>query len=278
MHRPGRFCRKHWVRWELLPLLEEYNPKITETLNRTARLLKDEDHLLSDLAEEAITAVVCESYNDKITLDSSVLEDYHIAVQRRVVRTVLQGLSAAESPFNFAVVEQILDWIRTGDKVLHDLSGGLRCQGNGSRYFLRRGHWPPVESVLAVPGAVALVDQGIEIRAEIVSVEHFVQIKDGLGAGQVAFDADRLGAQVQLRSTRPGDRFRPLGMVGHKKLSDLLIDAKWPRILRDEILILAQGEDIAWVLPLRSSHTFRVDSATRRVALCQFRRRTDNRA
>jgi len=58
----------------------------------------------------------------------------------------------------------------------------------------------------------------------------------------------------------------------------LLIDAKWPRILRDEILVLAQGEDIAWVLPLRSSHTFRVDSATRRVALCQFRRRTDNRA
>ncbi len=266
------------IRWELLPLLEEYNPKITETLNRTARLLKDEDHLLSDFAEEAITAVVCESYNDKITLDSSVLVDYHIAVQRRVVRAVLQGLSAAESPFNFAVVEQILDWIRTGDKGLHDLSGGLRCQGNGSRYFLRRGHWPPVESVLTVPGAVALVDQGIEIRAEIVSVEHFVQIKDGLGAGQVAFDADRLGAQVQLRSTRPGDRFRPLGMVGHKKLSDLLIDAKWPRILRDEILVLAQGEDIAWVLPLRSSHTFRVDSATRRVALCQFRRRTDNRA
>ena len=266
------------IRWELLPLLEEYNPKITETLNRTARLLKDEDHLLSDLAEEAITAVVCESYNDKITLDSSVLVDYHIAVQRRVVRCVLQGLSAAESPFNFAVVEQILDWIWAGDKGLHELSGGLRCQGNGSRYFLRRGHWPSVESVLAVPGAVVLVDQGIEIRAEIVSVEHFVQIKDGLGAGQVAFDADRLGAQVQLRSMRPGDRFRPLGMVGHKKLSDLLIDAKWPRILRDEILVLAQGEDIAWVLPLRSSHTFKVDSATRRVALCQFRRRTDNRA
>ena len=174
-NRDVHFLRNR-IRWELLPLLEEYNPKITETLNRTARLLKDEDHLLSDLAEEAITAVVCESYNDKITLDSSVLVDYHIAVQRRVVRAVLQGLSAAESPFNFAVVEQILDWIRAGDKGLHELRGGLRCQGNGSRYFLRRGHWPPVESVLAVPGAVALVDQGIEIRAEIVSVEYFVEI------------------------------------------------------------------------------------------------------
>ena len=31
---------------------------------------------------------------------------------------------------------------------------------------------------------------------------------------------------------------QPLGMSGHKKLSDLLIDAKWPRISRDEVLVL----------------------------------------
>ena len=73
--------------------------------------------------------------------------------------------------------------------------------------------------------------------------------KAQLGGAQVALDADRLGARVQVRSLRPGDRFQPLGMEGHKKLSDFLIDAKWPKISRDEVLVLTQGEEIAWVAP-----------------------------
>ena len=276
-NRDPRFLRNR-VRWQLLPTLAEYNPRIVETLNRTAGLLKDEDHLLSELAQEAITAVVCECYSDKIILVRTVLLDYHIAVQRRVVRAVLQGLSAIEGPLDFTVVEQVLDYIRTGDNQLRELRGGLRCQGDGSRYFLRCGRRPELECSLAIPGAVALAGHGIEICAQIVSLEYFYEIKGSLGHEQVAFDADRLGAQVQLRTMRPGDRFQPLGMKGHKKLSDLLIDAKWPKILRDEILVLARGEEIAWVAPLRSSHAFKVDSATRRVALCQLRRRADNRA
>ena len=86
-----------------------------------------------------------------------------------------------------------------------------------------------------------------------------------------AFDADRLGKQVCLRSPRPGDRIQPLGMSGHKKLSDLFTDCKWPRILRDEVLVLACGAEIAWVAPLCSSHAFRVDAATVRMAVCRLR-------
>ena len=89
-NRDLRFMRNR-VRSELLPLLKEYNPNIAETLNRTARLLKDEDQLLSQLAQEAINAVICERSNNKIVLDSTVLLNYHIALKRRIVRLVLQG-------------------------------------------------------------------------------------------------------------------------------------------------------------------------------------------
>ena len=109
----------------------------------------------------------------------------------------------------------------------------------------------------------------MKIRVQVVSPDHFD--KDRLGGAQVALDADRLGTRVQVRSLRPGDRFQPLGMEGHKKLSDFLIDAKWPKISRDEVLVLTRGEEIAWVAPLRSSHAFRIKSTTRRIALCTLR-------
>ena len=122
-----------------------------------------------------------------------------------------------------------------------------------------------------------LREHGVKIRVQVVSPEHFdgstelAEVKSQLGGAQVALDADRLGAWVQVRSLRPGDRFQPLGMEGRKKLSDFLIDAKWPKISRDEVLVLTRGEEIAWVAPLRSSHAFRVKSTTRRIALCMLR-------
>ncbi len=267
-NRDWRFLRNR-VRGELIPLLKSYNSNIAEVLNRTAALLKAEDDLLAGLAQEALDTVICERCNDKVALDSNRLLAYHIAIQRRVLRAVLQGLAAAEGPFDFARVEQVRNWIGDGDKRLRVLGAGLRAQGCGARYILRRGQRSPISRCFEIPGVLMLREHGVKIRVQIVSPEHFDKAQ--LGGAQVALDADRLGARVQVRSLRPGDRFQPLGMEGHKKLSDFLIDAKWPKISRDEVLVLARGEEIAWVVPLRSSHAFRIKSTTRRIALCSLR-------
>ena len=268
-NRDPRFLRNR-VRGELMPLLRSYNSNITEVLNRTAALLKAEDDLLAELTQETLDTVVCERYNDKVALDSTRLLTYHIAMQRRVLRAVLQGLAAADGPFDFSRVEQVRGWIGAGDQRLRVLGAGLRGQGCGTRYILRCGQRPPIARDFDIPGALVLREHGVKICVQVVSPEHFDKAQ--LGGARVALDADYLGARVQVRSLRPGDRFQPLGMAGHKKLSDFLIDAKWPKISRDEVLVLARGEEIAWVAPLRSSHAFRIQSTTRRIALCTLRR------
>ena len=268
-NRDPRFLRNR-VRRELMPLLESYNTKIAEVLNRTAALLKAEDDLLAELTQEALDTVICERCNDKVALDSTRLLTYHIAMQRRMLRAVLQGLAATENPFDFVRIEQVRSWIGAGDKRLRVLGAGLRGQGCGTRYILRRDRRSAVACCLDIPGVLVLREYGVKIRVQVVSPEHFDKAQ--LGGAQVALDADRLGERVQVRSLRPGDRFQPQGMEGHKKLSDFLIDAKWPKISRDEVLVLTRGEEIAWVAPLRSSHAFRIKSTTSRIALCTLRR------
>ncbi len=66
-----------------------------------------------------------------------------------------------------------------------------------------------------------------------------------------------LEAPLSLRSWRPGDRFRPLGMSGHKKLQDFFVDAKVPRFERERIPLLLSGERIAWVVGHRIAEDFR---------------------
>jgi len=68
-----------------------------------------------------------------------------------------------------------------------------------------------------------------------------------------------------LRNFRPGDRFVPLGMKGHKKLKDFFVDMKIPSDVRARIPLLAQGDQLIWVCGLRMDDRFKVTSSTRRV-------------
>ncbi|HSD50786.1 MAG TPA: tRNA lysidine(34) synthetase TilS, partial [Candidatus Methylomirabilis sp.] len=63
--------------------------------------------------------------------------------------------------------------------------------------------------------------------------------------------------QLSLRAWRPGDRFRPLGMQGQKKLQDFFVDAKIPREERGHIPLLMAGDQIASVIGYRIAQDLR---------------------
>jgi tRNA(Ile)-lysidine synthase len=64
------------------------------------------------------------------------------------------------------------------------------------------------------------------------------------------FDAAKVPFPLILRSPRPGDRLRPEGLGGSKKLKDLLIDAKVPREQRRRMLLVV-ADEILWVVGMR---------------------------
>ncbi len=88
------------------------------------------------------------------------------------------------------------------------------------------------------------------------------------GPFEAAFDLSRLrrrGGPLRLRNARPGDRLRPLGMAGHKKLKDLFIEKKVARSRRRTLPLLLAGEEIVWVPGCARSDFARVESHTRAV-------------
>lgn len=66
------------------------------------------------------------------------------------------------------------------------------------------------------------------------------------------------GGGLELRSRRPGDRYRPLGSPGSRKLQDVLVDRKIPREQRDRLPVLTAGGAIAWVAGCPVAEAFRI--------------------
>lgn len=87
----------------------------------------------------------------------------------------------------------------------------------------------------------------------------------GLHAGDaVLFDADCLVWPLTVRSWRTGDRLRPRGGRGSRKLQDLFVDAKVPRDERPRVPVLVDAAgQVLWVAGLRASERGAPTEATR---------------
>jgi tRNA(Ile)-lysidine synthase len=73
-----------------------------------------------------------------------------------------------------------------------------------------------------------------------------------------------LGPTPVLRSWRKGDRFEPFGASGSLKVQDLFVNRKVPRLLRDEVPLLASGNRILWVVGLRAAREGALTNSTAR--------------
>jgi tRNA(Ile)-lysidine synthase len=106
----------------------------------------------------------------------------------------------------------------------------------------------------------ALVVEGEELEEFKARKNNFVE----------RFDLDRIKLPIVVRFRRRGDRFRPLGLAAEKKVGKFLTDTKVPQKMRSETLIIADGEKIIWVWPIRISEQVKVTAGTRNVLQLQI--------
>jgi len=91
------------------------------------------------------------------------------------------------------------------------------------------------------------------------------RLRLAVAADEGVFDADRITWPLVMRARRPGDRMRPRGGRGSRKISDLMIDAKIARATRAALPILTTADDVVLFVPgLRVAEAGRPVAATRR--------------
>jgi tRNA(Ile)-lysidine synthase len=87
----------------------------------------------------------------------------------------------------------------------------------------------------------------------------------------VALDLSSVNPPLAVRSRRPGDRFRPLGLPVQKKLKELLIDAKIPAGRRSQVPLVCDRDGIIWVAGVRPAERCRVHAGTKRLLILELK-------
>lgn len=278
------------IRLQLLPLLEaEYNPNVRAALNRTAALLRDDDDLLEYLAHRAFRRMARTAPDlaaRTVTLPARELRRRAAALRRRIVRHAVRRAGGALDLLTYDHVEGILALLDGEPGAAVDLPGGVRARREREALvFEPRTAGAGAVGVADTAGTADTADTAgggfaVELTAPGRTVIWGNKVIDAAfiepppagarpGPDEAWLDWDRLSPPLTARTWRPGDRMRPLGLGGTKKLQDLFVDAKIPAAVRRRLPVIADAEGIVWAAG-RVDERAAVGPRTRRVLRLQI--------
>jgi len=115
---------------------------------------------------------------------------------------------------------------------------------------------------ILIPGECDIEPLGIRVVSEILPVSSRLERP---AAWTAEFDADKVRRPVLLRTRRPGDTIRPLGMTGVKKVKKIMQERRLPREERERVPLIRFGDETAWIAGCCFSETFRIDQNTQSI-------------
>ncbi len=256
------------VRHQLLPVLRsDYGPHVAEVLSRTAEIVESDDDLLESITLDASKTVICAHSHRKIALDEACFFGYHVAVQRRLIRGLLTRLGLDPRKIEFRLIDRLLTRFGRGPGTM-EVSPNMTACSTG-RLILLGTNAPCFEEQIE-PGPNRIESIDAELRVDNVSRPDFPENLAETSPYELWFDRWCLPQDLILRKARPGDRIRPFGSAGSTKVSDVLIDRKVPCLIRDEIPVLADRDEVLWIVGIRASEKSRILESSNQAVRFQF--------
>lgn len=243
------------IRMEVIPRLKELNPDLEVTLAKSMAHFADAYTVLQHHVKQ---------------LRKQLFAEYKEGEWRMSKRAL-----ATLEPQQFLMYELFKPFGFT-DAVMSDLAGTLMGTGISGKQFASSSYvlYVDREEVILTPKKAihepiaALERPGAAVKWGTCRFESHVSEDKRIQAEMhiAQFDADKIVFPLSIRSWQEGDAFRPLGMKGHKKLSDLFVSLKIPVHRKHTVPVVTNGNgDILWVVPYRMDDRYKITGKTKKV-------------
>lgn len=245
--------RRNALRNVIIPAIRQYFPDSMKGVEATRTAMRESAKALDLLAELLFKRYVEVDSAGRWHVDISSLKELS---DSSAAMYELSRHPAIDCPLNVSVIAAM-----------------MRCKGGETRRFkCDNGRMVSLKDGILTEYSIntetdfeKLTDDD-SFSVAVIGIEDFVLNETELpGKKCVYFDADEIGSidELTLRHWRPGDRLYPFGMKGSRKVSDIFSDLHYGDLEKAQARLLCRGDEILWVLGVRSSRRYKVTDATR---------------
>jgi tRNA(Ile)-lysidine synthase len=250
--------QRNKIRHMVIPLMEELNPSFRDGLIKTMGNLHDVNKI--QLAE-------IRNAWERIALRKG--NDYYLSIaELKLLDPLITYLYEFLKPFHFKteVVGEIVSSL--------DSISGKQFLSRSNR-LVRDRESLIVTSLVSDDRRIYYLDEStselsspLKMKVSIIERKYKYEIPDS--PRTACIDIDKVQFPLIIRHWEKGDYFKPLGMSGIKKLSDFFVDQKMSLPEKENAWILANGEQVAWIIGKRLDDRFKITSKTKNILMLEL--------
>lgn len=227
-------------------------------------------NLVAQWVDQVISPMITQSLataSRGTSLRIQVLQQLPPVLAHRLVIEALRNW-LPEAPADETHAKRIMSLIDSQPGKRIEFGSGMVCRDRLHLTFTASVKTESIDRLHLFPDATPVIIPGGQLRLDLTTTKPSC-FQDSSDAW---LDAEKLTLPLTIRSWLPGDRLRPFGMEGTKKVSDLLTDNAVPASRRSDVCVVCSGKSIVWIVGHRMSHTYRITKSTSRYARLSFER------
>ena len=266
------------LRHLVLPVLEEQiNRQTIRHMNTTMEELRELDDYV-EMQVEAAYRVCVEKESDEICLiRKELLSQYPELLQNKVIFRCLTETAATQKNLGRVHVEDVRALLEKQPGRCLDLPARVRAVREYEGVRLKKIRYEKEQFVkdryteqnavcLAIPGTTVLPEQNLKVTCRILEKN---PLSEGTDIPQKTytkwFDYDIIKKCLHIRTRQSGDWITVDGAGHRQKLKSWFVNEKIPYKHREEIPLIAEGNQIVWILGYRMGSAYRISSETKRI-------------
>lgn len=248
---------RNFVRLSVLKSVKErLNPSVDKALFQTAEILQcDEDYMKSQVESIFLSMVNREGGNLSFALND--FNSQHLSIKRRLVRRLILEFAGNLQNIHHNIIDETIELCNNGvTGKRKPVKEGITLQIIYDRLVITSGIYEKT------------VEDKRGLHIDVGSLEDLLEKKNTC---DVYIDYDTIKGPLFVRYRQAGDRFRPFGMKGTKKLKNHLIDLKIPREERDRLPLVCDDHGIVWIVGIGIADMYKVSGKTEKIAFLSYR-------
>ncbi len=240
--------KRNFLRHNIIPELKKFNPTIEETINTSSFYFKQAANIVADFADQKFS-IICKTINNQL----------HVNIH----------LLLAESQKETLLFEWLRDKNFKSTQIIQLIN--LLIHGNFTgKQFVSQTHQLIVDREFIIIKTIENENKCYQYTIQSVTNTNHLPINLNFNViDKKQFSASKNEILIELtanlfpltlRKWQTGDKFKPFGMLGFKKLSDFFKDEKLNLFEKQQVWILESNKQIIWIINYRLDERFRINN------------------
>lgn len=249
------------IRNQIIPALLDINEKAVEHISDFASGVAEAEEFLSALTDEYYKRV-SNTVDGRILLDVRAEKPY---IAKRLVRKAFEQMHMGLKDVTEVHISEIMKLAFGKIGAYKHIKDGVCVENtrDGLLFYNEADIKPPAIIEVKPPVTVELGGGKGAIEFSVKEWNNNKKITN-LDYTKI-LDYDKIKVGLQLRGWQQGDVIAIDDKGHHKKLKQYFVDEHIPRVCKEEILLLADGSNIMWVVGGRIGADYKVSDSTNRV-------------